>query len=190
MKSKILFLALFLGLFTTSVQAKSINLLNASYDPTREFYEEYNAAFAKYWKGLTGDDVTVNVRTIRGLPARLTATPEAPPIPDRVEIRGEIFLSFDEFNRINQQQDELGAERYANPRNLAAGTLKQLDSALVAERRLEIVLYGLGHSQPAGLGASQTAGQGAMRGGRIIGARGRRRTKKRGASADRAWPAT
>jgi DNA ligase (NAD+) len=113
--------------------------------------------------GEEGDDVTVNVRTIRGLPARLTATPEAPPIPDRVEIRGEIFLSFDEFNRINQQQDELGAERYANPRNLAAGTLKQLDSALVAERRLEIVLYGLGHSQPASLVTSQTAWHAAIR---------------------------
>ncbi|MBL9207960.1 MAG: NAD-dependent DNA ligase LigA [Opitutaceae bacterium] len=107
--------------------------------------------------GEEGDDVTVNVRTIRGLPHRLKASPEGPPVPERVEIRGEIFLRFDEFNRINQEQDDLGAERYANPRNLAAGTLKQLDSALVAERRLEVVLYGLGYCQPSTVVSSQAA---------------------------------
>jgi len=113
--------------------------------------------------GEEGDDVTQNVRTIRDLPAKLKAPLDGPPLPEKVEIRGEIFLRFEEFNRINQQQDELGAERYANPRNLAAGTLKQLDSALVAGRKLEIVLYGLGFCQPSSLVNSQTAWHAAIK---------------------------
>jgi len=91
--------------------------------------------------GEEGDDVTVNVRTIRGLPHELQGFP----LPGLIEIRGEIYLRNEEFERINRQQQEEGQEAYANPRNLAAGTLKQLDSALVASRRLEIVLYAIGH---------------------------------------------
>lgn len=102
--------------------------------------------------GEEGDDVTANVRTIRGLPHALVgANP-----PDVIEIRGEIFLRGEEFRRINQLQEEAGEPAYANPRNLAAGTLKQLDSKLVASRRLEIVLYGLGYCEPAVV-ASQSA---------------------------------
>lgn len=95
--------------------------------------------------GEEGDDVTVNVRTIRGLSHRLAGGS----VPDVIEIRGEIFLREDEFRRINQLQEENGEAPYANPRNLAAGTLKQLDPKLVASRGLEIVLYGLGHCEPA-----------------------------------------
>jgi DNA ligase (NAD+) len=95
--------------------------------------------------GEEGDDVTANVRTIRGLPHALAGGP----VPEVIEIRGEIFLSEDEFRRINQLQEEAGEAAYANPRNLAAGTLKQLDPKLVASRRLEIVLYGLGFCDPA-----------------------------------------
>lgn len=95
--------------------------------------------------GEEGDDVTANVRTIRGLPAALTGSP----VPDLIEIRGEIFLRDEEFRRINQQQEEAGEPAYANPRNLAAGTVKQLDPKLVASRKLEIVLYGLGYCEPA-----------------------------------------
>lgn len=95
--------------------------------------------------GEEGDDVTVNVRTIRGLPQALAGTP----MPDLIEIRGEIYLREEEFRRINQLQEEAGEAPYANPRNLAAGTLKQLDRRLVASRRLEIVLYGLGVCEPA-----------------------------------------
>lgn len=94
--------------------------------------------------GEEGDDVTVNVRTIRGLPPVLAGGP----VPNLIEIRGEIFLREEEFRRINQLQEEAGEEPYANPRNLAAGTLKQLDPKLVASRRLEIVLYGLGACEP------------------------------------------
>jgi len=104
--------------------------------------------------GEEGDDVTANVRTIRGLPHALKPAEDllSPPVPDLIEIRGEIFLRDAEFHRINQLQEEAGEALYANPRNLAAGTLKQLDSKLVATRRLEIVLYGLGACEPASTG--------------------------------------
>src|SRR5690606_14061959 len=94
--------------------------------------------------GEEGDDVTVNVRTIAGLPHVLAG----PPAPETIEIRGEIFLREEEFRRINQQQEEAGEPPYANPRNLAAGTLKALDAGFVAGRKLEIVLYGLGFCAP------------------------------------------
>ena len=101
--------------------------------------------------GEEGDDVTANVRTIRGLPQSL----RGPVVPQVMEIRGEIFLREEEFRRINQLQEELGVEPYANPRNLAAGTLKQLDAGVVGSRRLEIVLYGVGHCDPV-VGQSQS----------------------------------
>jgi DNA ligase (NAD+) len=107
--------------------------------------------------GEEGDDVTANVKTIANLPHDLKRPPApaddlfsaAPAFPDLIEIRGEVFLRFDEFARINAAEQEAGHEPYANPRNLAAGTLKLLDPALVASRRLEIVLYGRGACEPA-----------------------------------------
>ena len=92
--------------------------------------------------GTTGDDVTANLRTIRSLPARLAA--EAQPVPGRVEIRGEVFLPKKAFARLNEEKAAAGEELYANPRNTAAGSLKQLDPRVVAKRGLEVVLYGLG----------------------------------------------
>jgi DNA ligase (NAD+) len=106
--------------------------------------------------GVEGDDVTANILTLRGLPhALLTAPGEAP--PDLIEIRGEVYLTLAEFRRINRAREEAGEEVYANPRNLAAGTLKLLDPREVAERRLEIVLYGIGAREPAGA-AGETQG--------------------------------
>jgi DNA ligase (NAD+) len=106
--------------------------------------------------GVEGDDVTANILTLRGLPhALLTAPGEAP--PDLIEIRGEVHLTLAEFRRINRAREEAGEEVYANPRNLAAGTLKLLDPREVAERRLEIVLYGIGAREPAGA-AGETQG--------------------------------
>ncbi|MFA6287558.1 MAG: NAD-dependent DNA ligase LigA [Opitutaceae bacterium] len=116
--------------------------------------------------GEEGDDVTANVKTIRGLPHVLKPADDllAPPVPEVIEIRGEIFLRDEEFRRINQLQEETGEALYANPRNLAAGTLKQLDSKLVAARRLEIVLYGLGVCEPAPMGLdSQSSFQAQLR---------------------------
>jgi DNA ligase (NAD+) len=102
--------------------------------------------------GEEGDDVTANVRTIRGLVTQLAGER----VPAVIEIRGEIFLREEEFRRINQLQEEAGEAAYANPRNLAAGTLKQLDARLVASRGLEIVVYGLGVCEPAVV-STQTA---------------------------------
>jgi len=103
-------------------------------------------------KGDRGDDVTANVRTIHSLPmelARGEGRGGGGGIPRTVEIRGEIYLTAEEFERINAERAAAEEELYANPRNLAAGTIKQLDSTEVARRKLEIVLYGLGYCEPA-----------------------------------------
>lgn len=98
--------------------------------------------------GVEGDDITANALTIKTLPRELKSTPGVP-IPEVIEIRGEIYFTAEEFRRINQQREEAGEPLYANPRNLAAGTIKQLDSREVAQRKLEIVLYGRGYVEPA-----------------------------------------
>lgn len=90
--------------------------------------------------GEQGDDVTENVRTIRSLPSQLKGADSIP----LVEIRGEIYMSQEAFEWINAQRESEGLPKFMNPRNLASGTLKQLDPAVVAKRRLEIVCYGLG----------------------------------------------
>ena len=97
--------------------------------------------------GVEGDDITANARTIRTLPQELKRGQGAP-IPETIEIRGEIFLTNEEFQRINGEREEAGEALYANPRNLAAGTIKQLDPTVVAQRELEIVLYGRGFTEP------------------------------------------
>ena len=97
--------------------------------------------------GVEGDDITANALTIKTLPHELRSTDQAPR-PDVIEIRGEIFLTLAEFQRINRQREEEGEPLYANPRNLAAGTIKQLDAREVAQRKLEIVLYGRGYVEP------------------------------------------
>ena len=106
-------------------------------------------------------EATEGVRELAGLRADAAApsTVHRPPntgSPDLIEIRGEVFLRIEEFQRINREQEEAGLEPYANPRNLAAGTLKLLDPVEVAKRRLEIVLYGLGACEPAELAGSQS----------------------------------
>lgn len=107
--------------------------------------------------GVEGDDVTANALTIRSLPRALQAAGDAT-IPDLIEIRGEVFMTLVEFARINREREEAGEEPYANPRNLAAGTLKLLDRAEVARRKLEIVLYGVGYCEPAGAAGETQSG--------------------------------
>ncbi|MFI5357163.1 MAG: NAD-dependent DNA ligase LigA [Opitutales bacterium] len=102
--------------------------------------------------GRVGDDVTANVRAIRGLPRTLRRqSPDGTVnlVPERVELRGEIYLTYAEFNRINAEREEAGEEPFAHPRNLAAGTLKQAAAADVARRQLSIVFYGWGAWAPA-----------------------------------------
>jgi DNA ligase (NAD+) len=89
--------------------------------------------------GTTGDEVTANIRTIRSIPLRLSNNP-----PEILEVRGEIYMTRDGFIRINKERQEAGLEPFANPRNACAGSLKQLDSRIVAKRPLDAVFYGLG----------------------------------------------
>jgi DNA ligase (NAD+) len=89
--------------------------------------------------GSTGEEITQNLRTIRSIPLRL-ALDSPPPI---VEVRGEAFLPLAEFHRINQERELAGEALFANPRNAAAGTLRQLDSRIVSQRRLQFFAYTL-----------------------------------------------
>lgn len=90
--------------------------------------------------GETGEDVTANVRTIHSVPLRLQGNN----IPERVEIRGEIFMPKSGFEKLNQLQREKGQKTFVNPRNAAAGSLRQLDSKLTAQRPLAMFCYGIG----------------------------------------------
>jgi DNA ligase (NAD+) len=90
--------------------------------------------------GRRGDDITQNVRTIRAIPLSLAASG----YPDVLEVRGEIFMPAAEFQRLNSLRRKQGDEPFANPRNATAGTLKQLDSRNVAERRLDFIAHGRG----------------------------------------------
>lgn len=87
--------------------------------------------------GTFGDDVTANVKTIRSIPLKLKGTG----YPEEFEVRGEILLPFAEFDRINQEREELGEAPFANPRNAASGTLKSQKSSVVAERKLDAYFY-------------------------------------------------
>lgn len=89
--------------------------------------------------GIVGEDITQNVRTIRTIPLKLNL--EDP--PERVEVRGEAFLPLEVFNRINTEREKAGESLFANPRNAAAGTLRQLDPKIVARRRLNFFAYTL-----------------------------------------------
>ncbi len=89
--------------------------------------------------GVTGEEITQNIRTIRTIPLRLNL--DNP--PPRVEVRGECFLPLDTFEQINQEREKAGENLFANPRNAAAGTLRQLDSRIVADRKLDFFAYTL-----------------------------------------------
>ena len=98
--------------------------------------------------GTTGDDVTANVKTIRSIPLTLSGSG----YPDLFEIRGEIFMPYASFDRLNAEREAAGENLFANPRNAAAGTLKQQQSAVVARRGLDCTLY-----QVAGESLPQTS---------------------------------
>ncbi|HEU5038570.1 MAG TPA: NAD-dependent DNA ligase LigA [Nocardioides sp.] len=93
--------------------------------------------------GSTGEDVTPNVRTIASVPHRLTATEEFP-VPELVEVRGEVFLPVEAFERLNESLLEAGKPPFANPRNSAAGSLRQKDPRVTASRALDMVCHGVG----------------------------------------------
>jgi DNA ligase (NAD+) len=102
--------------------------------------------------GTEGDDITVNALAVRGFPRSLRATTGEGvenPVPSVIELRGEIFVSLAEFARVNGEREAAGEAAFANPRNLAAGTIRQLDPRVVAERNLDVVFYGVGACEPA-----------------------------------------
>lgn len=102
--------------------------------------------------GIEGDVITQNILHIPELPKKI----DNPSFPLLIEIRGEIFMSHREFDRINQERQKEGLDLYANPRNLTAGTVKLLDPKEAKKRQLKIVLYGLGGVEPANRFAYQS----------------------------------
>jgi DNA ligase (NAD+) len=112
--------------------------------------------------GTQGDDITANLRTIRSLPLSL-GTPRGGTrptggqgeVPAVLEVRGEVYMTRSGFEKLNAERVAAGEEAFANPRNSAAGSLKQLDPKIVAQRPLAIVLYGLGEVTEGGRPGSQ-----------------------------------
>jgi len=93
--------------------------------------------------GVTGEDVTLNVKTIKGLPHTLSGKK----IPTLIEVRGEVFLPVAAFNQLNEELEEAGKPLFANPRNCAAGSLRQKDPRITASRALDVVVHGVGASE-------------------------------------------
>src|SRR5690606_11001763 len=87
--------------------------------------------------GRIGEDITVNLRTIRAIPLKLKQ-------PVTLEVRGEVFMPKKSFHALNEQRGERGEELFANPRNAAAGSLRQLDPKIAASRNLDVFIYGIG----------------------------------------------
>ena len=125
--------------------------------------------------GFTGEDISTNLRTIRAVPLMLIRGGDAqggegggmtpnlfggesavrnprPRIPDLVEVRGEVFMLHEEFKRINREREESGEQTFANPRNAAAGSIRQLDPSVTAGRKLDIFIYGAGYMEDGGFG--------------------------------------
>lgn len=96
--------------------------------------------------GRTGEDVTNNARTIEDVPERLTASDDYP-VPDVLEVRGEVFFRVDDFEALNAALVEDGKVPFANPRNSAAGSLRQKDPAVTARRKLRMICHGVGHAE-------------------------------------------
>lgn len=93
--------------------------------------------------GETGEDVTENLKTISSLPKRIKAV-DSKPIPHLLEVRGEVYMGFESFQKLNKLSIENGNEPFANPRNAAAGSLRQLDPNITNQRSLSILLYSVG----------------------------------------------
>jgi len=103
--------------------------------------------------GATGEDVTANIRTISGIPLRL----HGDTVPALLDVRGEVMMFKSDFARLNERQRDAGQKEFANPRNAAAGSLRQLDSRITAQRKLRFYAYGIGALEGAAMPASHSA---------------------------------
>ena len=103
--------------------------------------------------GYTGEDVTANIRTVRVIPLRL----HGGDIPAVLEVRGEVLMFKADFEKLNERQREAGQKEFANPRNAAAGSLRQLDARITAQRKLRFFAYGIGLLEGAEMPASHSA---------------------------------
>lgn len=92
--------------------------------------------------GFTGEDVTLNIKTIKTVPLNLLNIYTS--VPDKLEVRGEVFIKVKDFEKLNKIREQSGEPLFANPRNSAAGSLRQLDSGITARRPLDIFFYGVG----------------------------------------------
>ena len=90
--------------------------------------------------GYEGEDVTQNIRTIKSVPLKI----EEVEIPEDIDIRGEIYMDIDEFDKLNKEREQKGEPLFANPRNAAAGSVRQLDPSITASRKLHLACYGIG----------------------------------------------
>jgi DNA ligase (NAD+) len=97
--------------------------------------------------GATGEDVTANIRTVKAIPLRL----HGDNVPKVLEVRGEVLMFKEDFARLNQRQRDAGQKEFANPRNAAAGSLRQLDARITAQRKLRFFAYGIGQLEGAAL---------------------------------------
>ncbi|MDM5177485.1 NAD-dependent DNA ligase LigA [Massilia sp. DJPM01] len=103
--------------------------------------------------GATGEDVTANIRTVRAIPLRL----HGDAVPAVLEVRGEVLMYKADFARLNARQRDAGQKEFANPRNAAAGSLRQLDSRITAQRSLRFFSYGVGALEGAAMPPSHSA---------------------------------
>ncbi len=91
--------------------------------------------------GFVGEDVTLNIRTIKAVPLKIEGPGR---VPQEIDIRGEVYMDLEEFDKLNKQREEKGEPLFANPRNAAAGSIRQLDPAVTMSRKLYLACYGIG----------------------------------------------
>lgn len=105
--------------------------------------------------GIIGEDVTPNLRTVRVVPLRIPVDPDGPPAPPRLVVRGEVFFRLEDFEKLNERRVEAGLTPLMNPRNAAAGSLRQLDPSITARRPLDMACYQILDAEGDGLPTTQ-----------------------------------
>ncbi len=105
--------------------------------------------------GEVGEDITENLRTIKALPLHIPISPDGSPVPEVLVVRGEALITKADFDTLNQRLAEAGAKTYLNPRNTAAGSLRQLDSRITAQRPLTLLVYAIVHHEDGEVPATQ-----------------------------------